>query len=216
MGPRTVILFHTGLRWSHRRHRSQISLWSRSLATEYSTKLTILGHFASNNEHCFRIFKSRISPGIQTSLMMQHLVIHHRVSMQSSQVSLYAPEFAFFFIPGTLSGRRELETNTSLWLCWRGLRGFANSSRLVRQLLHTIQYAAHRNYAKWHQQRCWAKDMTRPSYTLLWFSSLEHFGFLSATWCYAYVHVGSSVFGRVRYAAFQWLTNANRASICDN
>ena len=40
-----------------------ISLWLRSLATEHSSKLTILGYFASNNEHCFGISKLRIFPG---------------------------------------------------------------------------------------------------------------------------------------------------------
>ena len=69
------------------------SLWSRFLATEQSTKLAILGYFASSNEHCLGILKSRISPGRQTPLLMQHLAIHHRVSMQSSHVSPYAPEW---------------------------------------------------------------------------------------------------------------------------
>ena len=60
------------------------SLWSRSLATEHSTKLTILGYFASNNDHCLGILKSRISPRRQTPQLMQHI----RVIMQSSCTSL--------------------------------------------------------------------------------------------------------------------------------
>ena len=120
MEPRAVTLLHTELISLSSRITS---LWSRSLATEHSTKLTILGYFASNNERCLGILKSRISPGRETPLLMQHLAIHHRVSMQSSQVSPYAPE----------------------WIMWRGQL----SQPFVVMLHHSPRY--HGSESSWRQ-----------------------------------------------------------------
>ena len=83
MGPRTVMLLHTGLRWSRRRH------WSQAFGDRTLDEI--------NNSRIFRLkqrtlpwyFKSRISPGRQIPVLMQHLAILHRVSMNNSS---YAPE----------------------------------------------------------------------------------------------------------------------------